>query len=77
MNQHHRSKAEKDPKKVRLAGYFAGQLSEIMNLLPSDLPGTLRLRDQGKFALGYFHQMNRRKDAEIAPEELTEKEKAA
>jgi CRISPR-associated protein Csd1 len=76
MYQHHRSKAEKGDK-PRLAGYFTGQLSEIMNLLPPELPATLPLKAQGKFALGYFHQMNRRRDAEIAPEELTEKEKAA
>jgi len=76
MYQHHRSKAEKSGK-PGLAGYFAGQLSEIMNLLPPELPATLPLKEQGKFALGYFHQLNRRKDVEIAPDELAEEEKAA
>ncbi len=76
MYQHHRSKAEKGDK-PGLAGYFAGQLSEIMNLLPPELPATLPLKEQGKFALGYFHQLNRRKDVEIAPEELAQEEKAA
>lgn len=59
MNAHHQSKAE--GKSRGLAGYFAKQLSEVMNKLPSEFPATLNLQRQGTFALGYFHQMNQRK----------------
>jgi CRISPR-associated protein Csd1 len=58
MNVHHQSKASSKSK--GLAGYFAGQLSEIMNKFPAEFPPTLSLQSQGAFALGYFHQMNRR-----------------
>jgi len=63
MNVHHQSKAE--GKSKGLAGYFANQLSEVMDKLPPEFPGTLNLQRQGTFALGYFHQMNRRKTTEI------------
>jgi len=56
------SKAEGESK--GLAGYFAKQLSEVMDKLPSEFPATLNLQRQGTFALGYFHQMNRRKTTE-------------
>lgn len=62
MNVHHQSKAEGESK--GLAGYFAKQLSEVMDKLPSEFPATLNLQRQGTFALGYFHQMNRRKTTE-------------
>lgn len=62
LNAHHQGKAE--DKSRGLAGYFAQQLSEIMDKLPTEFPPTLNLRRQGTFALGYFHQMNRRKNAD-------------
>ncbi|MXN67130.1 type I-C CRISPR-associated protein Cas8c/Csd1 [Stappia sp. GBMRC 2046] len=58
LNLHHRSKAEKDGASARLAGYFAGQMGEVMNLLPARLPATLSLQAQGTFAIGYYHQMH-------------------
>jgi CRISPR-associated protein Csd1 len=64
LNVHHQGKAE--GKSKGLAGYFAQQLSEIMNKLPTEFPATLNLRRQGTFALGYFHQMNWRKNAEAS-----------
>ena len=64
LNVHHQGKA--DGKSKGLAGYFAQQLSEIMNKLPTEFPATLNLRRQGTFALGYFHQMNWRKNAETS-----------
>jgi CRISPR-associated protein Csd1 len=62
MNVHHQGKAERESK--GLAGYFAQQLSEIMDKLPAEFPAMLNLQRQGTFALGYFHQMNRRKTTE-------------
>jgi CRISPR-associated protein Csd1 len=64
LNVHHQGKAE--GKSKGLAGYFGQQLSEIMNKLPTEFPATLNLRRQGTFALGYFHQMNWRKNAETS-----------
>jgi CRISPR-associated protein Csd1 len=64
LNVHHQGKAE--GKSKGLAGYFAQQLSEIMNKLPTEFPATLNLRRQGTFALGYFHQINWRKNAETS-----------
>jgi CRISPR-associated protein Csd1 len=57
LNVHHQDKAEKDPKKRGLAIYFDKEKQEIMNLLKPDFPRFLRLKDQGKFFLGYEHQM--------------------
>ncbi|QGM98094.1 type I-C CRISPR-associated protein Cas8c/Csd1 [Methylocystis parvus] len=62
MNVHHQSKALGNSK--GLAGYFASQLSEIMNAFPAEFPAILSLQSQGAFALGYFHQMNRRKSSD-------------
>ncbi len=59
MNVHHQSKAASKSK--GLAGYFAMQLSEIMGMFPSEFPATLNLQNQGAFALGYYHQLNRKK----------------
>jgi CRISPR-associated protein Csd1 len=64
LNVHHQGKAE--GKSKGLAGYFTQQLSEIMNKLPTEFPATLNLRRQGTFALGYFHQMNWRKNSETS-----------
>lgn len=61
LNNHHQSKAKKG-EKPRLAQHFINQMSGIMNDLPPDFPATLSLRDQGKFALGYYHQANFRKE---------------
>ena len=64
MNIHHQSKAEKTPSNKGLASYFAKQLAEVVNKLPAQFPASLSLQGQGKFALGYYHQLNRRKAAE-------------
>jgi CRISPR-associated protein Csd1 len=67
MNTHHLSKAEKGDKR-RLAGFLANQMSEIISELPCEFPATLVLAEQGKFALGYFHQRHRPKDKAANPE---------
>ena len=65
LNLHHKSKAAKGSK-GGLANYFDRQLAEIMDGLGNEFPSSLSLRDQGKFALGYYHQFNRRKASEEA-----------
>ena len=57
LNLHHLSKAAKGDK-AKLARYLANQMGDIINGLTSEFPAALNLRDQGKFALGYFHQLN-------------------
>lgn len=66
LNLHHQTKASKG-EKPELAKYFSNQMGEIINGLPSDFPATLNLHAQGKFALGYFHQMNFRKTKSEEP----------
>lgn len=63
LNLHHRSKAEKDDTKRGLAIYFSEQLADIFDLLPTEFPVHLSLVDQGKFSIGYYHQMNFKKSA--------------
>ena len=38
------------------------RLQEIVSRLPSELPRTLRLEDQGRFAIGYYHERAYRPD---------------
>lgn len=61
-----------------LAYWFDEQIAEIMSGLPSSepFPNTLRLEDQGRFVVGYYHQRNaakERRDADdIAARETEE-----
>lgn len=72
LNLHHRSKAEKDEKNKGLARFFAQQMAEIFDLLNSSFPAHLSLEEQGKFAIGYYHQFNYRKtDKTAIPAEET------
>ena len=45
-------------------------MGEIVARLPADLPKTLRLEDQARFAIGYYHEKAQRfaQGAEDAPE---------
>lgn len=71
----HLSKLSKDKKKSKLAGYFEGQIQEILDGLSESLPRSLRMQEQGRFAIGYYHQKASRspKDtAEHAAEDSTD-----
>jgi CRISPR-associated protein Csd1 len=59
-----------------LAYWYDQQISEVMSGLPSHqpFPSILRLEDQGRFAVGYYHQMSARGDANLAAEEDEETE---
>ena len=54
-----------------LAHWFDEQIAEIMSGLLSSrpFPNTLRLDDQGRFAVGYYHQRNTRKIKEELKDE--------
>ncbi|MHB1103731.1 MAG: type I-C CRISPR-associated protein Cas8c/Csd1 [Devosia sp.] len=45
-----------DAKKQNKGGWIEGKVGDIMLKLPPDLPKTLRLEDQGRFAVGYYHE---------------------
>lgn len=52
--QNHFSKIRKT--KAGLAVSLERQIGEVIDLLSSEFPKTLGLEDQGKFAIGYYHQ---------------------
>ena len=45
-----------DARKRGKGGWIEPKLGEIIARLPPDLPKTLRLEDQGRFAVGYYHE---------------------
>jgi CRISPR-associated protein Csd1 len=45
-----------DALKQGRGGWIDGKVGEIMAKLPPQLPRTLRLEDQGRFAIGYYHE---------------------
>jgi CRISPR-associated protein Csd1 len=49
-----------DARKRGRGGWIEPRVAEIMARLPPDLPRTLRLEDQGRFAVGYYHEKARR-----------------
>ena len=46
-----------------LARWFDGQIGEILDGMGTVFPRSLRLEDQGRFAIGYYHQNTKRKAA--------------
>ncbi len=49
-----------DARKRGQGGWIEPKVSEIMSKLPPNLPPTLRLEDQGRFAVGYYHERGTR-----------------
>ena len=71
--QHHLSKLKKDKPKV--AFRLEQQLTGVMKLLPPTPPaGVLSLADQGRFALGYYHQKAKWMEA-VAAAQLRKQQK--
>lgn len=58
--QHHLSRLRKD--KPGLAVNLEKEIADIVALLSTTFPKTLRLEDQGHFAIGYYHQTQARFD---------------
>lgn len=56
--QNHLSKVRKD--KPKFAEYLEGQIQEIVGGLSDSFPRSLRIEDQGRFAIGYYHQSQSR-----------------
>jgi CRISPR-associated protein Csd1 len=62
--RHHISDANKRGK----GRWLNSRLTEIVGRLPVDLPTTLKMEDQGRFAVGYYHQRGSRWKKEADPE---------
>ncbi len=60
-----------------LAGWFERQIGEITSGLPPSLPATLSLVEQGRFAIGYWHQRFAPKSIAPSVSETTEIEETA
>lgn len=61
-----------DARKRNQGMWIEPRLGQIMARLPADLPRTLRLEDQGRFAIGYYHERTHRPaKAETANEAAT------
>lgn len=54
--QNHLAKLRKDGK----GGWLEREIEEIAGHLPPELPRALRLQEQGRFAIGYYHQRKAR-----------------
>ncbi|MPT06958.1 MAG: type I-C CRISPR-associated protein Cas8c/Csd1 [Delftia sp.] len=64
--QNHLSKVLKDKKKSKLAGFFEGQIREILDGLSDSFPRGFNMQEQGRFAIGYYHQQASRKPKDTA-----------
>jgi CRISPR-associated protein Csd1 len=53
---HHLSAAQKGGASKGIAFWLEGEIGQIWAGLQPELPRTLRLEDQGRFHVGYFHQ---------------------
>ena len=49
-----------DARKRGRGGWIEPRVAEIMGRLPPDLPTSLRAVDQGRFAIGYYHEKSHR-----------------
>jgi CRISPR-associated protein Csd1 len=54
--QHHVARLRKDGK----GGFIEREMDQIAGQLPPELPRSLRLEEQGKFVIGYYHQRKAR-----------------
>ncbi len=62
-----------DARKRNFGGWIEPRVAEIMSHLPPDLPKTLSLEDQGRFAVGYYHERGTRPTKEVETAEAGEK----
>lgn len=69
-SNHHLSVLHKDTAKRGLAVWFETEIGEILKPLDPALPRHLNLEQQGRFAVGYYHQRAARKtDADAGADE--------
>ncbi|WIH05460.1 type I-C CRISPR-associated protein Cas8c/Csd1 [Xanthomonas translucens pv. graminis] len=75
--QNHFGKLRKD--KAGLAVNLEKEIGQIIDVLPSSFPRTLPIEEQGRFAIGYYHQTQARfvrNDGKDAPDTASEGENA-
>jgi len=67
--------------KAKLGGWFEGEIAQILGGVGTLFPRSLRIEDQGRFAIGYYHQRYAGKadapspaDASDAPADTTDSE---
>ena len=65
-----------DARKRGRGGWIEPRVAEIMARLPPDLPTSLRLVDQGRFAIGYYHEKSHRPGKADADTPLIEQSEA-
>ena len=70
---HHLASIRKDGK-GGLACWFEGQVESILDGMETSFPKSLRLEDQGRFAIGYYHQKSSKRNAPKENEESTSPE---
>jgi CRISPR-associated protein Csd1 len=70
--QNHLSKAMKDKAKAGLAKSLEMEAGQIIDGLGNQFPKTLSLEDQGRFAIGYYHQRSERFRSKAGKDEAPE-----
>ncbi len=55
-SNHHLAALRKDKKTIGLSVWFEKEITQILGGLDTAFPRSLRLEDQGRFAIGYYHQ---------------------
>ena len=65
---HHLASIRKDGK-GGLAHWFEGEVESILDGMGTSFPKSLRLEDQGRFAIGYYHQKSSKRNAPKESEE--------
>jgi len=61
-----------DARKRKTGGWIEPRVAEIMSHLPPDLPKTLSLEDQGRFAVGYYHERGTRPTKDIPADDAAD-----
>jgi CRISPR-associated protein Csd1 len=59
-----------DARKRGRGGWIEPRVAEIIGHLPDELPHTLTLEDQGRFAVGYYHERGTRQIKESDPQDI-------
>lgn len=59
-----------DARKRGRGGWIEPKVAEIVAKLPPQLPRSLRLEDQGRFAIGYYHERATRPEKADQPDEI-------
>ena len=60
---HHLATLHRAERRRRLAHWYEREIDAILDGLDTAFPRSLRLEDQGRFALGYHHQRTRKRDS--------------